>query len=293
MVHPSRYPPVGHLVLVSVVALPASQFVIYPLAATYSTRLGLVAAELVLLWALSLAARRGGWLWEDVLLLNATSLHVLAATAATAAGAAVVVAHLDLACAQLLGAFDLALPAGLQRDLLELQLLRHAGDMVPTLISVVVAPGLCEEAYFRGFALTTLAARRGGPVAVVGSAALFAVIHYNPWQLPALFLFGLFLGLLTCWTHSLYPAIVAHMVNNALSVVGVNVRAHTGLDLIGIATPAPLPVLAAAALALVLGLRFLARQTPALPLIVPVAPPAPGWPPPTHPSAAPHPPPSP
>jgi len=270
----------GHLALFTVVALPLSQFLIYPLVAAYSTRLGLVAAELVLLWALSLAARRGRWLWEDVLLLNATGPGVLAAAAVTAAGAAVVVAQFDLVFAQLLGDLDLNLPAALQRNLLELQLIRGAGDLMPVIASVVIAPALCEEAFFRGFALTSLAAHRGGPAAVVGSALLFAAIHYNPWQLPALFLFGLFLGLLTYWTHSLYPAVVAHMVNNAMSTAGVNLRAHTGLDLVGTAESVPLPVLAAAAIALVLGLRFLARQTPILPLIVPDEPsaPAPAWP---------------
>lgn len=283
----SRYPPVRHLVVLSVVALPLSQFLIYPLTAAYSARLGLVAAELVLLWALSLSARRGRWSSEDVLLLNATAPGVLPVAAVTAAGAAVVVAQFDLVCAQLLRDLGMSLPPDLQRDLLELQLVRDAGDLVPVAASVVVAPGLCEEAYFRGFALTSLAARRGGPAAVVGSAALFAVTHYNPWQLPALFLFGLFLGVLVVWTHSLYPAIVAHMVNNALSAAGVNLRAHTGLDLAGAVESVPLPVLAVATAALVLGLRFLARQTPPLPLIVPDDPPPPAscWPQPGEPGS--------
>lgn len=277
---PSRYPPVRHLVVLSVVALPLSQLLIYPLTATYSVRLGLVAAELVLLWSLSLSARRHGWAAEDVLLLNATRPGVLPVTVLTAAGAAVVIAHLDWTCGQLLYQLDLSLPAGLQRDLIELQLIRDGGDILPVLAGIVIAPGLCEEAYFRGFALTSLAAHRGRAAALVGSSALFAAVHYNPWQLPALFLFGLFLGLLVWWTHSLYPAIVAHMVNNAVAVAGVNLRARTGLDLTGDAGPVPLAVLLGAAAVLALGLRFLATSRPRLPLIVDDTPAAPqgSWP---------------
>jgi len=263
-----RYPSVPHLLALCALALPLSQFLVYPLAATWSPRLGMVAAELVLLWSLSLSARRDRWAAADVLLLNATRPGVLPVAALTAAAAAMAIAHFDVACAQLLRQLDVSLPAGLQRDLLELQLIRHRGEALPVLASAVLAPCLCEEAFFRGFALTSLAAHRGRAPALVGSAALFAAVHYNPWQLPALFVFGLFLGLLVWWTHSLYPAIVAHGVNNALSVAGVNLRAHTGLDLVGAAEPVPRALLAVAAVILVLGVRFLKRQQPPLPLII-------------------------
>jgi len=272
---PGRYPPVGHVLVLSALALPLSQFLVYPLAAAHSPRLGLLVAELVLLWALSLSARRARWSSEDVLLVNATVPGVLPTAGVTAAGAAVVVAHFDWICSQLLRHLDQGLPADLQRDLLELQLIDGPGDLAAVVVSVVLAPGLCEEAYFRGFALTSLAAHRGPRTAVVASAGLFAAIHYNPWQLPALFLFGLFLGLLVYWTHSLYPAVVAHIVNNALSVAAVNLRAHTGVDFLGAAGPVPLPVLVPAAVVLVAGLRFLARRNPPLPLIIRDEPPAP------------------
>ncbi|MFH1569448.1 MAG: CPBP family intramembrane glutamic endopeptidase [Gemmatimonadota bacterium] len=264
----SRYPSFRHVLLLSLLALPLCRYLVYPVTAALSERLGLVATELVLLWILSLSARRTRWSAADVLLLNATPPRVLAVAAGTAVGAALVVAQFDLAWAELLRRAGMIAPASLQRYLLEVQLVRDLPGLAAALAAVAVAPALCEEAYFRGFAFTSLASRRGAATAVVGSAALFAAVHLNPWQLPALFLFGVFLGLLVCWTHSLYPAIVAHLVNNLLSVAGVNLRAHTGADLLGASEPLPGPLLAAAMAVLLLGSAYLRRQSPLLPLVV-------------------------
>jgi membrane protease YdiL (CAAX protease family) len=161
----------------------------------------------------------------------------------------------------------------LQRNLLELQLVRDLPGAAGVLFGVVLAPGVCEEAFFRGFVLTALAARGAARSAVTGSALLFAALHLNPWQLPALMLFGIFLGLLVYWTHSIYPAVLAHGINNLVSVLGVNVRAHTGVDWLGAGESLPLPVLAAAAVCLGLGVLVLRRHSPVMPLIVRPAPP--------------------
>ncbi|MFC1526463.1 type II CAAX prenyl endopeptidase Rce1 family protein, partial [Candidatus Latescibacterota bacterium] len=226
----TRYPPVRHVLFLSLLVLPLSQFLVYPALAPFSPHLALVAAEFVLLWALSLSVRRRRWSLEDVLLLNATSPRVLTVAAVTAAGAAVLIAQLDLAWAELLWLVEVYVPVSLQRNLLEIQLVDDLPGLAGVATGIVIAPGVCEEAFFRGFVLTSLAAHRSIRVGVVGSALLFAALHLNPWQLPALVLFGLFLGLLVHWTHSIYPAIVAHMTNNLLSVMGVNVRAYTGVD---------------------------------------------------------------
>ena len=107
---------------------------------------------------------------------------------------------------------------------------------------------------------------RVGPLG--GSALLFAISHFNPWQLLPLFLFGLFLGALVYWTHSIYPAMLAHAVNNLASITGVNLRTYLGLDGLGPSQHLPMPLALLAGLVLLGGLLLLSRQPAIMPLLI-------------------------
>ena len=87
-----------------------------------------------------------------------------------------------------------------------------------------VLPAVCEELFYRGYVLSGLSAtkkRRGRPgvVAIVATAALFAVFHIYPEKWLGTFLVGLLLGLLAVAGRSIWPAIVAHALNNASLVM--------------------------------------------------------------------------
>ena len=134
-------------------------------------------------------------------------------------------------------------------------------------LSVVFLPGICEELFFRGFVLTGMCVHVGTKKALFVSAALFALAHFNPWQFPALLAMGFLLAMLVYWTHSIYPAIIAHSTNNALSVTGINLRTHYGID--GLASSEPLSTVALLASFLVLcgGLWSISRSKRFMPLI--------------------------
>ena len=86
------------------------------------------------------------------------------------------------------------------------------------LLFAVVAP-ICEEAFFRGYAFTALRGRYGRPIAYLGSALLFAVVHLNlPAILPILMM-ALGLAFLYDRTRSIVPGIVAHGLNNAVALM--------------------------------------------------------------------------
>lgn len=269
------YPSLRHVLLLSFLAFPLSQFLVYPLLSEYSQRLGLTAAELVLAGLAGLAIRNRGWIPEDVLLLNAVPRRALLALPMAAIGAAVLVGEFDHGLERLLAQADMGVPLALQRTLLEMQLVTGSRSLVLTVVSVVVVPAICEEAFFRGFVLTGLMYHHGPITAIVGSALVFAAAHLNPWQFPALFMLGLFLAAVVHWTHSVYPAVIGHAINNGLSVLAVNVRAHTGGDWLGASDPLPAAAVTAAAGAVVLGARLLLRQQPVMPLLSPYARPAP------------------
>lgn len=74
-----------------------------------------------------------------------------------------------------------------------------------------------EETVFRGAVLRSLLPRmksRWGAIAI--SAALFALVHMNPAQMPHAFLAGLLLGWIYSRTGSILPGVAYHWVNNTI-----------------------------------------------------------------------------
>ena len=91
--------------------------------------------------------------------------------------------------------------------------------------SAVVAPA-SEELFFRGFLLPATTRRVPAPLAVTLVAALFAVMHFNPSETPALFVAGCAFGAAAAGggRGALAAATTAHAVYNA------GVLAETALD---------------------------------------------------------------
>ncbi len=111
-----------------------------------------------------------------------------------------------------------ALPAG---TLERLDFAPDLGELVETvwlgpLLAVVVAP-LTEELVFRGLILRGLLGRWRPLAAILFSAGLFALVHFNPAQAPVALLLGLLTGWLYARTRSLGLCILAHALNNAAS----------------------------------------------------------------------------
>ena len=102
-----------------------------------------------------------------------------------------------------------------------------AGLVVLGILLCVGAP-LFEELFFRGLLLRGLLGklsplgRRAGPaLAIVLSAVVFALAHFEALQFLGLFGFGLVLGILAWRTGRLGPGIVAHMSFNAVTVIAI------------------------------------------------------------------------
>ena len=94
------------------------------------------------------------------------------------------------------------------------------GFLVLALFVGIGAP-VVEEILFRGF-LQPAAIRRFGPAAgIVVTALVFGVIHFQALQFPALFAFGLVLGIMAHRFGRLGPSIFAHMVFNGLTLASL------------------------------------------------------------------------
>jgi uncharacterized protein len=98
--------------------------------------------------------------------------------------------------------------------------------MYTTLASAVLIAPICEEVFFRSFIFMGLL--RGMPLALstVLSALIFAVAHGDPASFPVLFVIGLALAIVRWRTHSIWPGIILHMLNNATSTLLIILTLH-------------------------------------------------------------------
>ena len=81
----------------------------------------------------------------------------------------------------------------------------------------VIGP-ILEEILFRGVILRALEPH-GAITASLFSAFLFTIFHFNPLQLFTPLLMGVLAAFIVLRTHSLWPVIVAHILNNTLAML--------------------------------------------------------------------------
>jgi membrane protease YdiL (CAAX protease family) len=94
-------------------------------------------------------------------------------------------------------------------------------DLLLVLVAVTLPVAVGEEAFFRGYAYRVVRARLGVAAALGGTAVVFAIVHgLEPGAWLPVLPIGLLLGLLVERSGSLVPAMIAHVVVNALAVLG-------------------------------------------------------------------------
>lgn len=84
-------------------------------------------------------------------------------------------------------------------------------------IVAIIAP-FAEEVFFRGFLLTGLRKRLNAHLALIVSAAIFAVFHFDPGLYIPIFALGLVLGWVYLRTGSIWPSIFVHTAHNSLAL---------------------------------------------------------------------------
>lgn len=89
-------------------------------------------------------------------------------------------------------------------------------DFLLDLILVAVIPAFAEEFLHRGIVLQGTK-HFGFKRAIVLSSLLFALLHLNIQQVSYAFVIGLVLGFVAVVTKNIYPAIIIHFTNNAIS----------------------------------------------------------------------------
>lgn len=88
-------------------------------------------------------------------------------------------------------------------------------------LQVCVLAPIIEEILMRGFLLNGLSLKYGKIIALLLSAALFALLHFNMVQTLSAFICGIVLGLLYLHTGSILCCILAHMGYNLISYITI------------------------------------------------------------------------
>ncbi len=84
-------------------------------------------------------------------------------------------------------------------------------------IIIALTPGICEEVMFRGMIMRTYEVY-GRKKAIILSAVLFGLFHFNLQNLLGPIFLGLMFGVLVSKTKSLLSSIVGHIVNNTVAL---------------------------------------------------------------------------
>lgn len=149
-----------------------------------------------------------------------------------------------------------------ERELAELtrQLLtmKTPADLIKNIIVVAVIPAIGEEFLFRGCFQTIITKiTRNQHLGIWLAAAIFSAIHIQFLGFfPRMFLGALF-GYIFVWTGSIWPAVLAHFINNASAVISAYMIQSQGKSLDSMEDPSTSLTAAAASLSISLFLCYI------------------------------------
>lgn len=92
-----------------------------------------------------------------------------------------------------------------------------AEEFILGLIVLSITPGICEEIMFRGMLMKSYEPL-GKKKAIIYSAILFGIFHFNLQNLLGPTFLGIIFGVLAYKTNSIIIPIIAHMINNLIAL---------------------------------------------------------------------------
>ena len=92
-----------------------------------------------------------------------------------------------------------------------------ASEYIVSFLVIALTPGICEEVMFRGVMMRSYHSL-GKRKAIIYSAILFGLFHFNLQNLLGPIFLGILFGLIGYKTNSLYSTIIGHTVNNTIAL---------------------------------------------------------------------------
>jgi membrane protease YdiL (CAAX protease family) len=107
-----------------------------------------------------------------------------------------------------------------QREMIE-GFLALDGTLFPALLNIALVPSICEEILFRGYLQRSFERSVRPWIAIVITGLLFGLYHVQLANVLPLATLGMMLAYLTWASGSIWPAVLAHFVNNGGAVLSV------------------------------------------------------------------------
>lgn len=104
-----------------------------------------------------------------------------------------------------------------------------AGVLIMELFTTAMLPAFFEEFTDRGLVLRMFRGIEDEKIVIILTAVLFGLAHQNIMQTGYAFVGGLVFAYLALKTKSIFPGMIIHFINNALSVVSGYSSQHSGL----------------------------------------------------------------
>ncbi|MGM0379626.1 MAG: CPBP family glutamic-type intramembrane protease [Bacillota bacterium] len=102
---------------------------------------------------------------------------------------------------------------------LDMPVAQNTYELIKYIFLIAISAGICEEIFFRGMILNAYENETNKSFAIVISAILFGIFHFNIQNLLGPILIGLIFGYLVFATNSVFSAIIGHIMNNFIAVV--------------------------------------------------------------------------
>lgn len=101
-------------------------------------------------------------------------------------------------------------------------------NLISTLIVVAVAPAICEELMFRGYLFSAMEAGMKHRNAILMASVIFGVYHMSVVKFFTTALLGMVICYISYKSKSIFPGMLMHFINNALSCVVMYYPEETG-----------------------------------------------------------------
>ena len=102
------------------------------------------------------------------------------------------------------------------------------GALLLNMVIIALVPAVCEEFFFRGALMRFLMlCIKNKHVSVWVTALIFSMMHGEFFGLIPRMVLGVFLGYIAWYSGSIWPAVVAHFLNNGLALISIYFKWNT------------------------------------------------------------------
>lgn len=114
------------------------------------------------------------------------------------------------------------MPEILRQAIEESLKIQSTSDLIIIIISAIFFAAIVEEMLFRGFVQTSFEHHFDVTKAVMSSALIFTIIHFNPWWAIQVMIIGVILGVMAWKSNSIIPPMIVHLINNGIALIFAN-----------------------------------------------------------------------